>query len=72
MFQGPFSIIAALPAANWLSTSAWVHSTTLLDAEPSWTMLVRSCRAWAVCGVSMFFSLPPLVHIHGMNCHVPS
>src|SRR5579863_5505420 len=72
MFQGPFSIMAALPAVNWLSASPWPQPTTLADTEPSFTRLARKSSAWAFCGEFSRVSVPPLLHIQGMNCQVPS
>src|SRR6185312_7418661 len=66
--HGPFTIIAALPAANWSFTSAWAQFTTDFEADPEFTRSTHNCRAWAVCGVAMLVSSPPLVHMNGRNC----
>ncbi|MCY1237123.1 hypothetical protein D9M72_498080 [compost metagenome] len=70
--HGPLTIMAALPARNWSLTSACVQFRAEEDTEPSFTRSVQSCRACAVSSVSMFFSLPPLDHMTGRNCQVPS
>jgi hypothetical protein len=70
--HGPFTIIAALPAANWSFTSAWPQFSTDFDADPEFTRSTQSCSACAVCGVAMSVSSPPLVHMNGRNCQAPS
>src|SRR5882757_8974628 len=70
--QGPLTIMAALPAWNCSRTSAWVQFSTDFDAEPDLTRSTHSCSAWATSGEARFFSSPPLLHMNGRNCQVPS
>ena len=70
--QGPFTIIAALPAANWSLTSACFQFSTDRDADPEFTRSTHSCSASAVSGLAMLVSSPPLVHMNGRNCQAPS
>jgi len=64
--------MAALPAANWSATSACDHVTVDCEREPWSSRSLTSCSASAVSGVSMSFSSPPLDHMNGKNCQVPS
>ena len=46
-FQGPLTIIAALPSMNWVDTAGvWLHWRQSFDAEPSEISCFHTFSAW--------------------------
>ena len=74
-FQGPLTIMAALPAMNWLEAAGvWLQLRQALDAEPSVTSSFQRLRACTPGAEAMLANVksPPLLQKNGSHCQVVS